>query len=205
MPVEKSDQNLVLVVDDDEGVRALVRTLLEQEAFAVVEAETGEEALELARRELPALVVLDVSLPGGVSGYEVCRGLRGEFGDSIPILFLSGTRTESFDRVAGLMVGGDDYLVKPFAPDELLARVRTLLRRTNGAAPRRRSKLTKREHEVLQLLAGGLDQKEIAGRLVISPKTVATHIERILEKLQVRSRAQAVAVAYRDDLLETPA
>ena len=197
----------VLVVDDDAGHRALVCAVLEQEGYAAMEAERGEDALEAARRERPALVILDVNLPGGVSGYEVCRALRADYGPAMPILFLSGTRTESYDRVAGLMLGGDDYLVKPFAPDELLVRVRNLIRRnsnSNGAAPPR-SPLTKRELEVLKLLADGLDQAEIARELVISPKTVGTHIEHILEKLRVRSRAQAVALAYREDLFATPA
>ena len=194
----------VLVVDDDAGHRALVCAVLEQEGFATMEADCGEDALDVARRERPALVVLDVNMPGGVSGYEVCRALRADYGPAIPILFLSGTRTESYDRVAGLMLGGDDYLVKPFAPDELLVRLRNLMRRSDGAAPPR-SPLTKRELEVLKLLADGLDQAEIARQLVISPKTVATHIEHILEKLRVRSRAQAVALAYREDLLGAPA
>ena len=194
----------VLVVDDDPGHRLLVRTILEQAGHAVTEAPSGEEAVEAARQERPALVVLDVNMPGGVSGYEVCRAVRADFGPAVPVLFLSGTRTESYDRVAGLMLGGDDYMVKPFEPDELLERARQLLAQADGAGPPR-SPLTKRELEILKLLADGLDQAEIAAQLVISPKTVGTHIEHILEKLRVRSRAQAVAIAYRDDLLGTPA
>jgi DNA-binding response OmpR family regulator len=189
----------VLVVDDDPGMLGLLGRLVETTGAEVAAAETGEEAISLALADEPALAILDVNLPR-VSGYEVCRVLRETYGPRLPILFVSGERTESYDRVAGLMVGADDYLVKPFAPDELLARVRALLRRAAGDAPRA-SRLTAREREVLQLLAEGLTHREIAGALVISPKTAAKHIERILEKLEVRSRAQAVAAAFRDELV----
>jgi DNA-binding NarL/FixJ family response regulator len=118
-------------------------------------------------------------------------------------MFVSGERTESYDRVAGLTIGADDYLAKPFEPDELLARLRGLLRRcgaTSFVSP-----LTRREQEVLSLLADGLDQDEIARRLVISRKTVGSHIERILAKLGAHSRAEAVALAYKLQLVAVPA
>jgi DNA-binding NarL/FixJ family response regulator len=136
-----------------------------------------------------------------VSGYEVCRELQDEFGEALPIVFVSGTRTEPGDRVAGLLVGGADYLVKPFDPNELLARVRRLLPAplTDG---RTAHKLTPREVHVLSLLVDGLRQSEIAEKLFISPKTVGKHIEHILTKLGVHSRAQAVAVAVREELIE---
>jgi DNA-binding response OmpR family regulator len=191
----------VLVADDDEGVRALVGGILRSAGFDVVEASAGDEAVAVARRRRLCLVILDVNMPGG-SGYEVCHTLRADFGSSLPVMFLSGDRTESYDRVAGLLLGADDYMTKPFAPDELLARARALVRRGNAEEQRRSSSLTPRELQVLRLLAGELTQDEIAARLVISPRTVSTHIERILAKLEVRNRAQAVARAYRDRLLE---
>jgi DNA-binding NarL/FixJ family response regulator len=166
-----------------------------------VAARDGEEALETALSATPSLVVLDIDLPG-ISGYEVCRELRDRHGDGLPILFVSGTRTEQLDRVSGLLLGADDYLVKPFEADEFLARVRRHLSRSqapekaNGALS-----LTAREQEILGLLASGLDQRAIAEQLVISPKTVATHIQRILGKLGVRSRAQAVAFAHQHGLV----
>jgi DNA-binding NarL/FixJ family response regulator len=106
------------------------------------------------------------------------------------------------DRAAGLMLGADDYLLKPFAPEELLARVHALLRRARVDRPGTANSLTRRELDVLGLLAEGRTQAEIARELVLSPKTVATHLERILGKLGVHSRAQAVAAAYRERLLE---
>lgn len=189
----------ILIVDDDPGALALVTELLAGAGYEVVEAERAEEALAAARRRPPLLAILDVNLPG-VSGYQLCSDLKEELGD-VPVIFLSGERTESFDRVAGLMLGADDYIVKPFAPDELLARVRSVLRRAAPGAAERVSPLTKRELEVLRLLAEGRSQREIASELVITPKTVGTHIEHILEKLGVHSRAQAVAAAYRDDII----
>jgi DNA-binding response OmpR family regulator len=193
----------VLVVDDDEMLLELVEAILEASGIEVTTAATGEEALARARCVRPALAILDVQMPG-LSGYEVCRALREEHGGRLPIMFLSGERTESYDRVAGLMLGADDYMTKPFAPDELLARVRCLTRRGNAAGVGRAGSLTSREREVLQLLAEGLTQREIARSLVITPKTCGKHIERILEKLSVHSRAQAVALAYRDDLVAVP-
>lgn len=192
-----SSCGLVLVVDDDERFRAFVAATLRTAGFESIEAATGPEALACADSEPVDVVLLDVLLPG-ISGYEVCRRLRDRFGESLPILFVSGVRTEAIDRVAGLLVGSDDYLVKPFAPDELVARVCALLRRRERArAPIGNGwGLTPRETEVLGLLASGLGQAEIASRLVISPKTVGTHIEHILSKTGARNRAQAVALAH---------
>jgi DNA-binding NarL/FixJ family response regulator len=193
----------ILLVEDDECCREHLATVFRQAGYEACEAATGEEALETARREQLGLVVLDVCLPG-ISGYEVCHELRQEFGERLPIILVSGLRTESLDRVAGLLLGADDYLVKPFAPDELLVRVRKLIRRAAPLVAAAEPRLTSRELEVLRLLADGLGQDEIAGRLFISTKTVATHIDHILGKLGVRSRAQAVALAFRDQLVSSP-
>jgi DNA-binding response OmpR family regulator len=187
----------VLIVDDDAGVRALVAAVVEQAGFEAQQAATGEEALHAAADQLPALVLLDVVLPG-LSGYEVCQRLREEFGDAVPIIFLSGERTEEYDRAAGILLGADDYMVKPFDPGELLARIRRHASRFRPAGEA--VHLTPREHQVLTLLASGLGQKEISADLVISESTVATHIQRLLEKLGAHSRAQLVATAHRKGL-----
>jgi DNA-binding NarL/FixJ family response regulator len=197
MTGRRSSCGRVLVVDDDESFRAFVSATLQAAGFESVDATDGRAALALAAAERFDLVLLDVRLPG-ISGYEVCRALRDRHGDSLWIVFVSGVRTETFDRVAGLLLGSDDYLVKPFAPDELVARVCALLRRGGQERPKVANGwgLTPRETEVLGLLADGLGQTEIAAGLVISPKTVATHIEHILQKTGARSRAQAVALAH---------
>src|SRR5919202_1837937 len=115
----------LLVIDDDEQLLAALRRALVYEGYDVTVAASGEEGLRAARDRPPDLVVLDVRLPG-IDGLEVCRRLRA--GDDVPVLMLTA-RDEVADRVAGLDAGADDYLVKPFAVDELLARVRALLRR----------------------------------------------------------------------------
>jgi DNA-binding NarL/FixJ family response regulator len=202
---------LVLVVDRNAGARSQVASLLERIGYETRQAQNGREALEAASQVQPALVFLEVNL-AEVGGYEVCRRLRDRFGDDIAIIFLSGDRTEPYDRVAGLLLGADDYIVKPFDEGELLARVRSVLRRHSAAAPNGkgggdsvRATLTTREYEVLGLLAQGKDQVEIAQELFISPKTVAGHIQRILTKLDVHSRAQAVALAHRLGLADVEA
>jgi DNA-binding NarL/FixJ family response regulator len=195
-----SQERPVLLADGDENARATLAGLLGDAGFEVIEAATGEDALAVARQLVPSAVILEVPL-GDISGYEVCRALREELGEELPILFVSGNRTESYDRAAGLMIGADDYIVKPFAADELLARVRRLVQRSRPAAARTASRLTPRELEVLELLADGRSPQEISAGLFISAKTVSTHIEHIFSKLGVSSRAQAVAVAYRDGLV----
>ena len=190
----------VLIADEDGASRGELARLFEASGYGVLEAASGEEALQSAIEARPSAVLLEIPL-GSLSGYEVCRALREQV-NGIPIVFVSGSRTESYDRVAGLLVGADDYVVKPYAPDELLTRVRNLLRRsrTNGRVAA--TKLTKREREVLQLLAEGLRPGDIAGRLFITRKTVGTHVENILRKLGVRSQTQAVALAFREELLD---
>ena len=121
----------ILVVVDDEQIAAAVRRALRYEGYSVSVAHDGPGALEAARSRLPDLVVLDVMLPG-LDGVEVCRRLRAS-GDDVAVLMLTA-RTEVPDRVEGLDAGADDYLTKPFAYEELLARVRTLLRRREPAA-----------------------------------------------------------------------
>lgn len=202
MPIQPNPR--LLVVDDDDDFRIFVGDLLRTAGHEVVEVATGSEALAHVRAERPSLIVLDVHLPD-ISGYQVCRELREEFGDLLPIIFISGARTESYDRVSGLLHGADDYVVKPFASDELLARVRRLLTRTAlENETRRRKDLTPRELEIIQLLAAGRSQAAIAERLVLSEKTVATHIQHILPKLGVHSRAEAVAFAHRQGLIPLP-
>ena len=191
----------ILIVDDDAPMRALVAAILEEAGYATLCVECGEAALLAASQSSLSAAVLDVNLVG-LSGYEVCHELRRRHGAGLPIIFISGDRTESFDRAAGMLLGADDYLVKPFAPAELVGCVNSAIERAKPES--RRGVLTVREHEILELLASGLAQGAIAARLEISPRTVATHIERILAKLGVRSRAQAVALAYRDALVAAP-
>src|SRR5688572_13938565 len=112
-PVGRRDT--IVVADADCGFREQVCTLLSDVGYHVSDVTTGPEALEVVRRLRPRLVVLDVQLPD-ICGYEVCQELRDEFGPGLPVLFVSAERTEPPDRIAGLLLGADDYLAKPIAP-----------------------------------------------------------------------------------------
>lgn len=118
----------ILIVDDDNRVTSALRRTLAYEGYQVSSAANGEAALAIARAKPPDLVILDLMLPG-IDGFEVCRRLRAS-GDGVALLMLTA-RDAVADRVAGLETGADDYLVKPFALEELLARVKALLRRRN--------------------------------------------------------------------------
>ena len=190
----------VLVVSIDGDVRRSAKRAFERLGYGASTSTSGEDALAIALNTRPLLVVLDLELQD-MTGYEVCYELREHCGQDLPIVLVSGGRTEPSDRVAGLLIGADEYLVKPLDPDELLARARRLLSRTPVATLAMDSPLTAREIQVLKLLADGLSQGAIAKELFISPKTVGTHIQRIIAKLGVHSRTEAVAIAYREGLV----
>ena len=123
----------ILVIEDEEPIRLLLRYNLEAEGYRVMETEHGEEALRIVDEQQPELIILDWMLPG-LSGVEVCRILRSrEETRSVPIIMLTA-RSEESERVRGLSTGADDYMVKPFSVQELLARIKTILRRLNPAA-----------------------------------------------------------------------
>jgi len=123
---------LVLLVDDEPSILQLARMYLERESFRVQEAKDGEAALDAVNRLHPALVVLDVMLPN-LDGFEVCKRLRAANND-VAILMLTA-RDEDVDKIIGLELGADDYLTKPFNPRELVARVKAILRRSDGKTP----------------------------------------------------------------------
>lgn len=120
----------ILVVEDDPDLRAVLGVLLASEGYEVSEAAEGERGLELANGLQPALVVLDVDLPG-INGVEVCRRLRQT--SNVPVLFLTAASSE-IDELVGFAAGGDDYIAKPFAPHVLIARIQALLRRVHDVA-----------------------------------------------------------------------
>ena len=131
--VRVGSRTTVMVVEDDADIRELLRYNLMQEGFAVEEAGDGAEALKLIEGRLPGLLVLDLMLPG-MSGLELCRKLRGTPATAtLPILILTA-KSEEVDRVLGLEMGADDYVVKPFSPREVVARIKALLRRAAHVA-----------------------------------------------------------------------
>src|SRR5436190_23763504 len=120
----------VLVVEDDPRISEVLEYALKAEGYDVQKAQRGREAIELAKHSAPALIVLDVGLPD-IDGFEVCRNVR-KFSD-VPVIFLT-SRSDEIDRVVGLEIGGDDYVVKPFSPRELLARIKAIRRRHDRTA-----------------------------------------------------------------------
>jgi DNA-binding response OmpR family regulator len=124
-----NDQPAVVLVEDDPNISDLVEMYLRQDGYRVFQATTGERGLEQVRDRSPKLVILDIGLAGELDGMDVCRELRG--GSDVPIIMLTA-RDGEIDRVLGLELGADDYVTKPFSPRELMARVRAILRRTEG-------------------------------------------------------------------------
>lgn len=195
---------VVVVVDDDSDSCRAVQALLASAGYYAQAVEDGFRLLEMIRNERIDVVLLEADV-SGLNGLEVCRRLRAELGFRIGIIFLSDTRSEAWDQIAGLEAGGDDYITKPFDPGELVARVGALVRRLragNGNPSASQAKLTPRQQQVLELLAEGVELPDIASRLFVSPGTVRKHIERIYRALGVRSRGEAVAWAFNNGLVQ---
>ncbi|MEW6275131.1 MAG: response regulator transcription factor [Bacillota bacterium] len=200
----------ILIVEDEEPIRSFVRINLERSGFRTLEVASGEEALELIKKGVPHLVVLDLKLPG-MDGLEVCRVLREQY-PQVAIIMLTA-RSQDMDRVKGLETGADDYVVKPFHPLELVARVKAVLRRLYPARnsvlccagleiyPEARQvkkagafvELTNREFELLLFLARNPGRAFSRDELLNNvwgenyfgdPKTVDVYIRRLRVKLE---------------------
>jgi DNA-binding response OmpR family regulator len=187
----------VLIVEDDERTASLVALYLEREGFRTAVARDGRQALALAKRNRPIFVILDLMLPV-VDGWEVCREIR-RWSD-VPILMLTA-RGEEVDRVSGLTLGADDYLVKPFSPRELVARVKAILRRGRvregepqtvlaweGLTLDREKRRVAREGRAVELTA---HEYRILEALMESPGRVFTRSE-LLERLYPRGEALVI-------------
>ena len=127
------DQGTIVVVEDDANIADLLDMYLRREGFRVLQATTGQAGLDAIQREHPRLAILDVSLPGSMDGLEVCRRVRAS--NPLPMLMLTA-RDSEVDRVLGLEMGADDYVTKPFSPREVVARVKAILRRSEGPVER---------------------------------------------------------------------
>jgi two-component system response regulator VicR len=215
----------VLIVEDDKALARLLRDNLQYEGFAVDWSETGLDALQKAKHFAPDLVLLDLTLPHGTDGFELCRALtHGR--DHIPVIILTA-RGQKEDRIRGLTLGADDYIVKPFALDELLARINAVLRRTKPRMEQlklgdttidfRRLRafkgkhelvLTDREFEILRHLAeraGGVVSREELLRLVWGysdaplTRTVDNFVFRLRRKIERDPHhPQYIRTAYGD-------
>lgn len=180
----------ILVVDDEMEIVRLVRAYLERAGFSVVTASEGRQALAVFRLERPNLVILDLNLPG-MDGLDVCRVLRRD--SDVPIIMLTA-RIEETDRLIGLELGADDYIVKPFSPREVVARARAVLRRAEGTPGLRRP-------EVISTAGVTLDLAQRAALLNGQPLELTTmefdllallleHPGQVFTRLQLLERAQ---------------
>jgi DNA-binding response OmpR family regulator len=208
-----SDQGPILIIEDDRKTASLIALYLEREGFRTLVAHDGETALELAGKQKPIFVVLDLMLPR-LDGWEVCRQLRKD--SDVPILILTA-RDEEVDRVSGLTLGADDYVVKPFSPRELVARIKAVLRRQERGGEKREIvesgdlRLDSRTQEVsvsgkpvvlstlefklLHFLASHPRHVFSRDRLLdevwgqdrfVTPRTVDVHIRRLREKIEAQ-------------------
>jgi DNA-binding NarL/FixJ family response regulator len=197
----------ILVIEDDSKLRQHYVELLRLEGYEVAEARNGREGVERARRELPDLVLCDITMPE-MNGHRVLETLRAEPRTAhLPFVFLTGWN-EQEDMRTGMNLGADDYLTKPVVPDELTAAIRARLRRAEMATGgiRRGNReatpadleplgLTPREAEVLFWVARGKTNDEIATVLGIGLTTVKKHLESTFAKLGVENRTAAAAMA----------
>ncbi len=202
----------ILVVDDDITLRAALSRYLVNRQYTVDDAGSGEEGLEKFRASMPDLVVSDIIMPG-MDGLEFCRQLRSApDGKLVPFIFLS-SRGDIEDRIQGHSMGADDYLIKPFEPRELLAKIegqlersrrihdelQRLIEKSSAAATPMNPEplpLTPAEEKVFWEVVQGYTNRQIGDRLFISPRTVQTHLSNILSKLTLDNRAQLVRYAY---------
>lgn len=182
----QGEPKTILIVEDDENTASLIALYLEREGFLPLTAGDGERGLTLAAQHRPSLVILDLMIPR-VDGWEVCRRLRQD--SEVPVIMLTA-RDEEIDRVAGLTLGADDYVVKPFSPSELMARVKAVLRRTSP-----------RPGKMVQVLAHGPVRLDLGmRRLTVGNETVALtpHEYALLEALM----ATPGRTFTRDELLD---
>jgi len=191
----------VLVVDDEATIRDLLSGSLRFAGFEVVTAASGAEAVRAAARSRPDLILLDVMMPDG-DGFEVARRLRADPG-GIPTVFLTA-RDEVTDRVAGLNLGADDYVTKPFSLDEVLARVQAVLKRTRHAAPRSRSRVAD-----LELDDEGHEVRRAGEVIALTPtefrllRFFMANAGRVLSKAQIRDHVWDHVPAGEGNLVES--
>jgi len=187
----------ILVVDDEPQIVSILKAYLEKSGFDVVTAEDGLVALAVFRKEKPEFMILDLNLPG-MDGLDVCRTVRRE--SDIPILMLTA-RVEETDKLIGLEIGADDYVIKPFSPKEVVARVRTILRRSPASETEKKAEDISRIIQVGDLSID-LDQHRVsrsAAKIELTPTefeillVLARQPKRVFSRLQIMEQAQGDA------------
>src|SRR5437868_13655894 len=158
----------ILVVDDEQNIIELATMYLEQAGFRVISARDGQAALDRVKTDRPSLVVLDLMLPK-VDGWQVCRKIRAD--SDLPILMLTA-RDDDIDKIVGLEVGADDYLTKPFNPRELIARIKSILRRATTTQKSSRPPEAVMEHGAIKIDAGRREVTVSGDQVQLAPKEV---------------------------------
>jgi DNA-binding NarL/FixJ family response regulator len=206
----------ILIVDDDITLRTALIRYLQNRGYSVQEATSGTEGLNLFEQNPPDVVVSDIMMPE-MDGWEFCRRLRAmRSGQLVPFIFLS-SRKEVDDRIQGHQIGADDYLIKPFDPKELVAKIEAqlersrrihseiirLMQQSSVSQPAQEQPptphplpLTPAEEKVFWEVIQGFTNKQIGDRLFVSPRTVQTHLSNILSKLHLESRSQLIRYAF---------
>ena len=203
----------LLLIDDDPNLILLVKDYLEFRGYEVITAENGREALEVLEQEIPDMIICDVMMPE-MDGYAFVNQVRQEERTSwIPILFLSA-KGQSQDKIKGLNIGADVYMVKPFEPEELVAQVEASLkqafrqRQQTGGGNDSESKiqvpfdvhLTQTELKVVQFVARGLANRDIAQELNVSQRTVESHVSNMLGKTGLHNRTELARWAIENQM-----
>ncbi|MBO1002382.1 response regulator transcription factor [Pseudogracilibacillus auburnensis] len=194
----------ILIAEDEKKIRSLLRLYLEQNEYTVITAKNGRVALERMKENTVDLIVLDILMPE-LSGLDVCKELRKNYKyKDVPVIYLSSLN-EKQSIISGLEIGGDDYMTKPFDPNELVARVNAILRRTKNNRGEKTDiyyeDLTFQETQIVELMERGFTNKEIALKLSLTEGTVKVYNHTIYQKLQVRNRTQAIVRAKEIQLI----
>ncbi len=181
----------VLVVDDEKKIVDIVKAYLERDGFSVISAYDGRSALEAVRRSSPNIIVLDLMLPE-ISGWDVCRSLRKE--SDVPVIMLTA-RDEVTEKIVGLELGADDYITKPFDPKELVARVKAVLRRSEGKiAPKKTIRIADIEINIeKRSVTRGDKAIELTPFEFDLLKGMAEHPERVFSRMQLLDKVQGEA------------
>jgi DNA-binding NarL/FixJ family response regulator len=197
------DRKRLLLIDDDPNLILLVKDYLEFRGYEVLTADNGKEALNLLSQNLPDMIICDIMMPE-MDGYALIENVRQDQRTSwIPVLFLSA-RGQSQDRIKGLNLGADVYMVKPFEPEELVAQVESSLKQTNRLLLHNDGigddnspiqvpatvELTPTELKVVQLVARGLANREIALQMNVSQRTIESHVSNMLGKTGLSNRTE---------------
>jgi DNA-binding NarL/FixJ family response regulator len=208
------NQKKLLLIDDDPNLILLVKDYLEFRGYEVITAENGREALEVLDSQSPDMIICDVMMPE-MDGYSLVSTIRSQAKHSwIPVLFLSA-KGQSQDRVKGLNIGADVYMVKPFEPEELVAQVESSLKQASRLIQHKDSKngdsapkiqvpfdveLTPTELRVVQYVARGMANREIAEELNVSQRTIESHVSNMLGKTGLHNRTELARWAIENSM-----